>query len=472
MIKEFSIENFKSFKDKQNMRMAPITLIYGPNSSGKSSIIQSLISIKHTTENNSPIGSLKTHGSLIELGGFSSVVHKHDINSDISFGIKYTRNAHIEQSPDEGFILGRKQDRYVEMSFSYGETANKKSSSYLNKYSFEITSSDIQQFKISLSNLFEKDRVKLLSSLDNLCKFKFSDNKSMDECLEYIQRRVKKLYPAHPKNFSEEFYKRELNALNKGHFIIDRNRCFPSSMNVQGAFITKMTIDTLAEDIKEKMKSIYYLGPLRCYPSKISISTSEDSLYVGKDGQDTIKMLYDNDSNILESINNYFSKFQIPYKMTINNLGNNMSGKVLYMLLEDLRTKVQVTASDVGFGIGQLLPIIVQGLAGKDQTICVEQPEIHLHPVLQGHFGDYFIDTAKTRNNQWLIETHSESLMLRLQRRIKEGVIKNSDVCVLYVDAKKNGAEVTELRLDQDGDFIDSWPNGFFEERFNDVFGY
>lgn len=62
--------------------------------------------------------------------------------------------------------------------------------------------------------------------------------------------------------------------------------------------------------------------------------------------------------------------------------------------------------------------------------------------------------------------------MLRLQRRIKEGVIKNSDVCVLYVDAKKNGAEVTELRLDQDGDFIDSWPNGFFEERFNDVFGY
>lgn len=220
------------------------------------------------------------------------------------------------------------------------------------------------------------------------------------------------------------------------------------------------------------MKSIYYLGPLRCYPSKISISTSEDSFYVGKDGQDTIKMLYDNDSNILKSINNYFSKFQIPYRMTIHNLGNNMSGNVLYMLLEDLRTKVKVTASDVGFGIGQLLPIIVQGLAGKDQTICVEQPEIHLHPVLQGHFGDYFIDTAKTRNNQWLIETHSESLMLRLQRRIKEGVIKNSDVCVLYVDAKKNGAEVTELRLDQDGDFIDSWPNGFFEERFNDVFGY
>ncbi|WP_076575335.1 AAA family ATPase [Aeromonas sp. RU39B] len=114
MIKEFSIENFKSFKQKQKMRMAPITLIYGPNSSGKSSIIQSLISIKHTTENNSPIGSLKTSGSHIELGGFPSVVHKHDVDSDISFGIKYTRNTHIEQSPDEGFILGRKQDRHVD----------------------------------------------------------------------------------------------------------------------------------------------------------------------------------------------------------------------------------------------------------------------------------------------------------------------------------------------------------------------
>ena len=149
-----------------------------------------------------------------------------------------------------------------------------------------------------------------------------------------------------------------------------------------------------------------------------------------------------------------------------------MSGNILYMVLEDLRTHVPVTASDVGFGIGQLLPIIVQGLTEENRVICVEQPEIHLHPVLQGHLGDYFIDSSMNHENQWIIETHSESLMLRLQRRIREGSIKNTDVCVLYVSTKNNGAEVQELRLDNDGDFIDSWPNGFFEERFNDVFGY
>ncbi|MDM5139582.1 DUF3696 domain-containing protein [Aeromonas hydrophila] len=469
MIKEYSIENFKSFKSKQSMRMAPITLIYGPNSSGKSSIIQSLISIKNTTESDSSIGALKTSGPLIELGGFESVVHGHDIENEISFEMKYFQVTSIDSTNEDSYILGRKQERHLKLSFAYGSTANKKSSSYLSKYFFEVSSSGVSQFKLDLVNFFEKEKIRLLSSLDNLSKFKFSDSKALNEYLDYVKRRIKRQYP---KVLADQLCKIEHRALQDGHIIIDRNKCFPSNINTDETFITNVLANSLVEDIKEKMRSIYYLGPLRCYPSKISISSSEESSYVGKDGQDTIRMLYNNNSNILEAINSYFKKFQIPYEISIHNLGNSMSGNVLYMLLEDLRTHVPVTASDVGFGIGQLLPIIVQGLTEKNRVICVEQPEIHLHPVLQGHLGDYFIDSSMNHENQWIIETHSESLMLRLQRRIREGLIKNTDVSVLYVNAKNNGAEVKELRLDKDGDFIDSWPNGFFEERFNDVFGY
>jgi predicted ATPase len=74
--------------------------------------------------------------------------------------------------------------------------------------------------------------------------------------------------------------------------------------------------------------------------------------------------------------------------------------------------------------------------------------------------------------NQIIAETHSEYLLLRLQRRIREGLIKNTDVSVLYVDTLPDGTStVQHLRLDEDGSLIDEWPGGFFEERYNEMFG-
>jgi predicted ATPase len=95
-----------------------------------------------------------------------------------------------------------------------------------------------------------------------------------------------------------------------------------------------------------------------------------------------------------------------------------------------------------------------------------------LHPKLQANLADFFIDTT-TRNNKlrWILETHSESLILRIQRRIKEGRIKPEDISINYVNSIKGGHSVIkELRLDSDGDFIDEWPDGFFEESFNERF--
>ena len=98
--------------------------------------------------------------------------------------------------------------------------------------------------------------------------------------------------------------------------------------------------------------------------------------------------------------------------------------------------------------------------------------------------ADFFIDTAYLvetptpaerrygRSVQWILETHSETLVLRLQRRIREGVLSPKDVSILYVDPRGDqGAVIEELRLDEEGEFIDVWPDGFFAESFNEMFG-
>ena len=116
------------------------------------------------------------------------------------------------------------------------------------------------------------------------------------------------------------------------------------------------------------------------------------------------------------------------------------------------------------------MPVIVQGIVSQSDVICVEQPEIHLHPRLQAELTDFFIDTAKKNRNQWIIETHSELLVRRLQRRIREGSLDPGQVSILYVDPiSSQSSRIIELRLNEDGEFIDEWPEGFIDEGFNEA---
>ncbi|MDC5686487.1 DUF3696 domain-containing protein, partial [Acinetobacter baumannii] len=140
--------------------------------------------------------------------------------------------------------------------------------------------------------------------------------------------------------------------------------------------------------------------------------------------------------------------------------------------LVDRHTGLKTTLVDVGFGIGQVLPIILEGLVKNRGTICIEQPEIHLHPKLQANLANFFAKDIKSKYpNQWIIETHSEALLLRFQRLIKHKELEPNDISIIYVNPTETGAEVIPIPLDEDGDFTITWPNGFFEERLDEMFG-
>lgn len=142
------------------------------------------------------------------------------------------------------------------------------------------------------------------------------------------------------------------------------------------------------------------------------------------------------------------------------------------LVLFDERTKTVVTHRDVGIGISQVLPVLVAAYGSEGKLIAMEQPEIHLHPALQAELGDVFIEAALgERKNTFILETHSEHLILRLMRRIREGKISPYDIGVVFVEPLANGSRFVELRIDEEGDFIDEWPGGFFEESFHEKFG-
>ena len=154
-----------------------------------------------------------------------------------------------------------------------------------------------------------------------------------------------------------------------------------------------------------------------------------------------------------------------------------------------VRTSVELVATrigqpvrtfDVGVGISQLLPVVVAALdLGRPTITAIEQPELHVHPRLQVELGDLFAQRLDL-GGVFLIETHSEHLMLRLLRRIEEThggelpegkpPLKPGQVSVVFVEQVKGEVTATPLRIDETGEFKDRWPHGFFEERDAELF--
>ncbi|MDP1589594.1 MAG: AAA family ATPase, partial [Prosthecobacter sp.] len=146
----------------------------------------------------------------------------------------------------------------------------------------------------------------------------------------------------------------------------------------------------------------------------------------------------------------------------------------------NLGSKCAVAPSNMGIGFSQMMPLVASAFGSENSLIAIEQPELHIHPALQTELADLFIQSAKERDNRFLIETHSEHLILRVLRRIRETSdqtlppdkqpIRPEDVAVLYVQPGENGSEVVELPVTPDGDFAVPWPGGFFAERTRELF--
>jgi hypothetical protein len=142
---------------------------------------------------------------------------------------------------------------------------------------------------------------------------------------------------------------------------------------------------------------------------------------------------------------------------------------------------VSLFPQDLGVGVSQIIPVIVAALHNTSGIVAIEEPESNIHPAFQVVLADLFLTQAKANPNVlFLIETHSEHLMLRCLRRIREtsnGVLPEDipsvspdDVAVHFVNSEVKGPKIERIQVDEDGDFVDEWPGGFFEESFHEKF--
>ena len=151
------------------------------------------------------------------------------------------------------------------------------------------------------------------------------------------------------------------------------------------------------------------------------------------------------------------------------------------LIFTDLSKNTEVTPRDIGLGISQVLPLLISAMGDKNTKLFIEQPELHLHPAVQMELMDEFIKSFNENKNEFILETHSEHMLLRIMKRMRytaenrEGRNKTldltpDDICLLYVDFHKGKTFIRELKLDKDGTLLSKWPNGFFEDSYNEMF--
>ncbi len=150
------------------------------------------------------------------------------------------------------------------------------------------------------------------------------------------------------------------------------------------------------------------------------------------------------------------------------------------LLIRETQNGVEVQPQDVGVGISQLLPVIVAALHTPHGVVAIEQPELHIHPAWQVVLGDLFLEQAKQKDVLFLLETHSEHLVLRLMRRMRETFTNSlppgapaatpEDVSVLFVEIHEGRTLIRQMPLNEAGELVKAWPGGFFEERLSELF--
>ena len=498
MITKLRIKNFKAFKNEQSIRIAPITLIYGPNSAGKSSIIQSLQLLNQSFLNLDAIRNLELapKGADLDLGLPVNFMHRGNTKSPLVVSFCSTTNIGNTRTGKSQRILTTQDSIELEIKLEFKQEKIEDLYSPLKVQSAEYTIKNMEDqvynFKFKkISDVENTFKFVNKSSISNAAKFFFKYNK---ERFDIIKSDMKLDIAESKREITVKTLEAEFKNLtfsNRAMFF--EPNFFPTylphrdSSKEDRAFENSWGWNRLMSDlnspIERTIRSCNHISGLRNKPQRFYPLTNTRG-FVGRTGENMAGLLLKLSKGANKNqLNKWLKNLEIPYQISVAPIKDSLAGSLLIIKLKDLRNNVEVTPSDVGIGISQILPLLIQGLSeiskaptNTRQLVadikCVEQPELHLHPKLQANIADFFIDTVKkSKNLRWILETHSESLMLRLQKRIRSKEIDPSLVSVIYVNPTSGGcSEAYELRIDEEGDFIDEWPHGFFEESYKEKF--
>lgn len=444
MLTELHIKNFKAWKDTGKVKLAPLTVIFGANSAGKSSLGHLLLALKQTallTDRKRAL-HLGDMNSPIDLGTFKDCLYGHDVLAQLSFSLRWRLPQPV--------TLSNPLDKH--------ET--------------------YQGDSMRLSSVIRADRneqpqtesfkYRLLHGNDVALSVKhWLDEKNKPELKTEPMILMGKVGRQWPIEAPEKFYRFSDVTLAR----------------YQNA-------DVLAEfplQLERLLAGITYLGPLREPPRRTYSWAGDTVPDVGQRGDLAVAALLAarQEGRTLnrgprkrkqpfdQFIGGWLHELGVIDEFEVRQLGRGR--KEYEVLVRTGKGAPKVKLTDVGFGVSQVLPALVQAFyARPDSTVWMEQPEIHLHPRVQGNLADAFISAVqsgqdgRSRNVQLIVESHSEAFLLRLQRRVAEGSIEPEDVAVYFVRQSNQGVSLDALRLDMFGE-IENWPDDFFGDEMGEI---
>lgn len=450
MFTQLVLSNFKSWKDTGEVRLAPVTAFFGANSSGKTSILQTLLMLRQTVEDSDRNQTLTLNG-LANLGTYRDIIFDHDENNELRFRIDWRSDDPVtvfdllEQARKKQSIVARSNDLAVEAIIEIGSSnANVKTVEY---------------------SLQDPDEILTFSLI---CKepgsYELNSNR-----YGFVRNQGRVWPLPHPTKF---------------YGFPDQVRLYYQN----ASFLSELELN-----FEEACKRIRYLGPLREDPRREYTFAGGAPQDVGRRGEFAISALIasrfmgrkisrgwtDHTRRrrkpripIEQVIAEWLSELGLIDSFEVENLDDR--GTLYRVNVKRTRTSTPVLLTDVGFGVSQVLPVLVLlAYAETGDTVILEQPEIHLHPAVQSALADIILESALSRGIQIVVESHSEHLLTRLQRRIAEERISNGmtvtpqDVAVYFCSQSAGVSDIEPLHIDLFGSIV-NWPKGFFGDPMLD----
>ena len=424
------LENFKSWKDTGAIALRPLTVFFGANNSGKSSLLQALLLLKQTVESRDvrvPLRTKVDKESYVDLGSVSNLIHHQAQHTQIN--LKWQTAWPVAISDDEPnlalhtlrFSVKINRSAHVEHLEYSGDEEGK-------------------QLLVRLSRQSESDYV-LKARLNG-------------QELARLPGWPRKAFPSPIKCYG--FPDEVLRAYHKAELFSELSLAF----------------EKLCEDI-------LYLGPLREYPQRVYTWAGENPRDVGLKGELAIPVLIAAGTQPVYPGRGKKTTLQRKVEEALGKLGLAQSLNMRPLAASNTHYEVQISRlkdnpslsiADLGFGVSQVLPVLVLCYyAPPGATVILEQPEIHLHPSAQAGLADVFIDVINNRHLKLIIESHSEHLLRRIQRRIAEGAIAPEDTAIYFCDLGEDGSSrLEELPINLYGD-IRNWPKGSFGDITGDL---
>ena len=443
MLTRLKLKNFKSWSDTRNVKLKPITGFFGANSSGKTSLLQALLLLKQTSDSADRGLALQfgDKSSLVDLGDFRSVIHGHAEESELLLELDWrVKKPFLVTDPKRRNEQIVQDNRLGFMTKIRGE----------NGASGKALRLVVPEFSYRVGNML----VGMQRKADKKNQYELHSGSGHFQFIHAPGR----IWPLPPPN-----------------------KCYGFPDQVRAYYQNAAFLSDLELAFEEELRRVYYLGPLRAYPERTYTWAGAQPSDMGQAGEQAVHAILSSRDRgetlspgrkkkritLEQYVAGWLQRLGLIAEFRVEAVAEG--SQIFQVKVKKFTSGPEALLTDVGFGVSQILPVVVLCFyVPEGSTVILEQPEIHLHPAVQANLADVLIDAYQRRGVQVLVESHSEHLLRRLQRRIADKTLSKDDVALYFCEAKEKRSELTELDLDLFGQ-ITNWPKDFFGDEFGEI---